>query len=78
MGKINIQIKFQTIGIMLYNFKIIINDLKLKFQMFISPNFCSTNVIFINSNIFKIAKIAVQNSIKLKFKIVNHQNDFPI
>ena len=41
---------------MLYNLKIIINDLTFKFQTFTLPNFDLTNIIFINSNIFEIAK----------------------
>ena len=59
---------------MLYNLKIMINVLNFKFQMFIIPNFYLINIIFINPNTFKIAKIAVQNLIKLKFKNFHHQN----
>ena len=61
---------------MLYNLKTVFNDLNFRFQTIILPSFCLINVIFINLNIFIIAKNAVQNSIKLKYKIVNHHNNF--
>ena len=64
------------IGIMLYNLKIMINGLNFKFQIFTLPNFCLTNIIFINPNTFEIARNAVRNSINLKFKIINHQKKF--
>ena len=60
------------IDIMLYNSKIMIKNLNVKFEMFTLPNSCLTNVIFINLNTFKIAKNAVQISIKLKFKTVDY------
>ena len=60
---------------MLYSPKIIINNLNFKFQILTSPNFCLINIIFINPNLFKIAKDIIENSIKLKFKIANHQNN---
>ena len=45
--------------------------------MFILPNFCLKNIIFINLNMFEIARSIIQNSIKLKSKVVNHQSSFP-
>ena len=53
-----------------------INNLNFKFQTFTPPNFYSTNIIFINPNMFEIAKNTIQNSIKLEFKITDHQNNF--
>ena len=43
---------------MSYNPEVMINNLSFSFQKFISLSFCLSNVIFINPNIFKIAKTA--------------------
>ena len=55
---------------MLYNPKILINNLNFKFQIFISPNFCFINVIFINSNMFKIAKVSYRIQLKKNLRLL--------
>ena len=72
----NIQTKFQTIDLMLYNPKIMINNLDFRFKTFTLSNFCSTSVASTNPIISKIAKNVVRNFIELKSKIVIHQNNF--
>ena len=71
----NVQTRFQMINFMLYNLKIMMNNLDFKSKTHTLSNFCLTNVISINSNIFKIAKNVIQSFIELKFKIVIHQNN---
>ena len=75
MNEENIQIKFQAIDFMLYNLEIMINNLDFKLKTFTSSSFYLTNVASTNPITPKIAKNAVQNFIKLKFKIVTHQNN---
>ena len=75
MNEKNIQTKFQMIDLMLYNLKIIINSLDFRLKTFILSSFCPTNVTSINPIIPKTTKDAVQNSIKLKSKIIIHQNN---
>ena len=58
-----------------YNSKILINNLNFKSKTHILLKFYSTNVTFRIPNIFKITKNATQNSIKLKFRIIIHQNN---
>ena len=60
---------------MLYDLEIMINNLDFKFKTFTLSNFYLINIVFMNPITFKIVKNAVQNSIKLKSKIVIHQNN---
>ena len=60
---------------MLYNPKIMINNLHFKFKMHTLSIFCLISVISTNPNTFKTAKNAIQNFIELKFKIIVHQNN---
>ena len=71
----NVQTKFQIIDFMLYNLKIIINNLDFKFKTFMLSNSYLTNITSMNPIIPKTVKNAIQNFIKLKFKIVIHQNN---
>ena len=75
MGEENIQTKFQAIGFMLYNLKIIINNLDFKLKIFTLSNSYPTNVVSTNLITPKITKDAVQNFIELKSKIITHQNN---
>ena len=77
MSEENIQIKFQVIGFMPYNLKIMINNLDFKLWTFTSSNSYSTNITSTNLITFKITKNAIQNSIKLKSKIITYQNNSP-
>ena len=58
-----------------YNLKIMMNNLKFKCKMHTSSNFHLINIVSTDPNIFKIAKNAVQNFNKLKFKIIIYQNN---
>ena len=60
---------------MLYNLKIIIDNSDFKSKRHIMSSFYSTNVLSTNPNTSKITKNAIQNFIKLKFKIVIHENN---
>ena len=60
---------------MLYDLKILINNLNFKFQIFTLLNYHSTNIIFTTPNMLKIAKNITQDSTKLKFKIIDHQSN---
>ena len=60
---------------MLYDLKIIINNLNFKLKTFTLLNFYSISIISTNLNIPKTTKNAIQNSIKLKSKIIIHQNN---
>ena len=62
---------------MLYDPKIMINNLDFKPKTFTSLNSYSTNAASTNPTIFKITKNAVQNSIELKSKIITYQNNSP-
>ena len=53
-----------------------INNLDFKFKTFMLLSFYSTNIAFTNPIMPKIAKNVVWNFIKLKSKIVIHQNNF--
>ena len=75
MNEENVQIKFQTIDFMLYNPKIMINNLDFKFKTFILSNFCPTSIASMNPTMPKTAKNTVWNFIELKSKIVTHQNN---
>ena len=75
MNEKNIQIRLQMINFLLYNSKIIINNLNFRPKMYMLLNSCSRNIIFTKSNIFEIAKNAIQNFITWKFKIIVHQNN---
>ena len=69
MNEKNLQTEFQIIDFMLYNLKLMIN-LNFKSKIHALSNFNSTNIVFKNPNILKITKNALQNFIKLKFKII--------
>ena len=58
MNEKNVQTRFQMINPMLYNLKIIMNNLNFKFKMYTPSNFYSINVVFMNLNIPKTAKNA--------------------
>ena len=75
MNEKNVQAKFQMINFMLYNLKIIINNLDFKLKTFMLSNFCSTNITSTNPTTPKTAKDAVQNSTELKSKIIIYQNN---
>ena len=75
MGEKNIQTRFQMIDFMLYDPKIIINNLNFKLKTFTSSNFYSINIVSTNPIIPKTAKNAIQNSIELKSRIVTYQNN---
>ena len=75
MGEKNVQARFQMIGFMLYDPKIIINNLNFKFKTFMSSNSCLTSIVFMNSITSKTAKNAVRNFIELKSKIIIYQNN---
>ena len=61
---------------MLYDFKIMINNLDFRFKTFMLSSFCLINIASTNPITFKTAKNAVQNFIELKSKIVTYQNNF--
>ena len=71
----NVQTKFQMINLMLYNSKIMINNLDFRFKIFTLSNFCSINITSINLTMLKTTKNVIQNFIKLKSKIFIHQNN---
>ena len=52
-----------------------INNLDFKFKTFTPSNSYPTNIASTNPTTLKTTKNAVQNSIKLKSKIVTHQNN---
>ena len=60
---------------MLYDPKIMINNLNFKFKIFTLSNSYSTNIASMNLTTSKTAKNAVQNFIELKSKIITHQNN---
>ena len=60
---------------MLYNPKIIINNLDFKFKTFMLSNSCLTDIASTNLIMPKIVKDVVQNSTELKSKIVTYQNN---
>ena len=60
---------------MLYNSKIIINNLNFKFKTFMLSSSCPTNVVSMNPITFKTVKNVIWNFIKLKSKIIIHQNN---
>ena len=62
-------------GFILYNLKIIINNLDFKFKTFTLSNSHSINIVSTNPTTSKTTKNAVRNSIELKSKIVTHQNN---
>ena len=62
---------------MLYDSKIIINNLNFKFKTFTPSSFYLTNVASTNPITSKTAKNAVRSFIELKSKIVIHQNNSP-
>ena len=59
MGEENVQIKFQTNDFMLYNLKIIINNLNFRFKTLTSLNSCPTNIASTNLTTSKTTKNAV-------------------
>ena len=72
MSEKNVQVKFQTINLMPYNPKIIINNLNFKFKTFTLSNFYLTNAASTNPTTLKTTKNVVWNFIELKSKIVTH------
>ena len=58
-----------------YNPEIMINNLDFKFKTLMLSNSCPTNVASMNLTTPKTTKNVVQSSIKLKFKIIIHQNN---
>ena len=72
----NIQTNFKIINLVLYNPEKMINNLDFKFCTPTLLNSCLTNFTFINSNMPRTAKNAIQNFINLKNKIAKHQNNF--
>ena len=76
IGEENVQAKFQAIGLMLYDLKIVINSLDFRFKTFMLLSFYLINIASTNPIMPKIAKDVVQSFIELKSKIVIHQNNF--
>ena len=59
MGEKNVQAEFQIINFMLYNLKIMINNLNFKLKILTLSSFCPTNTAFTNPITLKTAKDAV-------------------
>ena len=68
----NIQTSFRIISFVLYNPKKMIGNLDFKFHTSMLSNSHPTNFTFINSNMLRITKNAIQNSINLKNKIAKY------
>ena len=73
----NVQAKFQMIGFMPYNLKIMINNLDFKLKTLTLSSFCLINAASTNPTTSKTTKDAVRSFIELKSKIIIHQNNFP-
>ena len=56
MGEKNVQIRFQATGFMLYDLKIIINNLDFRLKTFMLSNSCLTNAASMNLIMSKTAK----------------------